>query len=118
MPAYNAIAFLFDLCLSAGIVFLVYKLIGKSLRELLDKVIRIPEGTTFYLRALAVILLCVALSKVLTGVHQKPDAQFMEYVWAVAGDISGVLENLFGALLAYVAIVTVLVVVLRPKNEQ
>jgi hypothetical protein len=118
MPAYNAVAFLFDLFISIGIVLLVYKLIGKSLRELLDKVIRMPEGTAFYMRALVLIFLCVVLSKIITGVHQKPDAHFMEYVWAVAGDISGVFENLFATLLVYVGVVTVLVVVLRPKNER
>jgi hypothetical protein len=77
-----------------------------------------PEGTAFYMRALVLIFLCVVLSKVITGVHQKPDANFMEYVWAVAGDISGVFENLFTTLLVYVGLVTVFVVVLRPKNEQ
>jgi len=117
MPAYNAVAFLFDLVSAVGLVLVLYALLGKNLRELLDKVIRLPAGSAFYMRALVLILLCGALSKVISGVHQKPDAHFMEYVWAVAGDISNVFDNLFTILLAYVAIVTVLVVVLRPKNE-
>lgn len=118
MPAYNAAAFLLGLCISVGLVLILYTLLGKSLRELLDRVIRLPAGTTFYVRALVLILLCGALSKVISGVHQKPEAHFMEYVWSVASDMSGVFDNLFGILIAYVAIVTVLVVVLRPKNEQ
>jgi hypothetical protein len=117
MPAYNAVAFLFDIAIAIGLVLVIYTLLGKNLRELLDKVIRLPAGSAFYMRALVLILLCGALSKVISGVHQKPDAHFMEYVWAVAGDISSVFDNLFTILLAYVAIVTVLVVVLRPKNE-
>lgn len=118
MPAYNAVAFLFDMLISVGIVLVLYSLLGKNLRELLDKVIRLPAGSAFYMRALVLMLLCGSLSKVISGVHQKPDAHFMEYVWAVAGDVSGVFDNVFLILLAYVAIVTVLVVVLRPKNEQ
>ena len=117
MPAYNAVAFLFDIVIAVGLVLILYTLLGKNLRELLDKVIRLPAGSTFYMRALVLILLCGAVSKVISGVHQKADAHFMEYVWAVAGDISNVFDNLFVILLAYVAIVTVLVVVLRPKNE-
>ncbi|HEV2196339.1 MAG TPA: hypothetical protein VGR55_12220 [Candidatus Acidoferrum sp.] len=118
MPAYNAVAFFFDVAISVGIVLALYALLGKSLRELLDKTVRLPAGSSFYMRALILILLCTALSKVINGIHQKPDAHFMEYVWAVAGDISNVFENVFGVLLAYVAIVTILVVVLKPKNGQ
>jgi len=117
MPAYNAVSFLIDVLIAVGLVLILYTVLGKNLRELLDKVIRLPAGSAFYMRALVLILLCGALSKVVSGIHQKPDAHFMEYVWAVAGDISSVFDNLFVILLAYVAIVTVLVVVLRPKNE-
>jgi len=118
MPAYNAVACFLDVVISVGIVLALYALLGKSLRELLDKTIRLSAGSIFYMRALILVLLCTALSKVLNGVHQKPEAHFIEYVWAVAGDISNVFDNLFGVLLAYVAIVTILVVVLKPKNEQ
>lgn len=117
MPAYNAVAFLFDLLISVGIALLLYILLGKSLRELLDKTMRLPAGSAFYLRALILIMLCGALSKVISGVHQKPDDHFMEYVWAVARDISNVFDILIMILLVYVAIATILVVVLKPKNE-
>ena len=117
MPAYNTVAFLFDLLISVGIVLLLYTLLGRSLRELLDKTIRLPAGSTFYMRALVVVLLCGALTKVISGIHQKPDDHFMEYVWAVARDISNVFDNLIVILLVYVGIVTILVVVLKPKNE-
>lgn len=117
MPAYNAVAFFFDVVISVGIVFALYNLLGKSLQELLDKMIRLPAASVFYMRALVLIMLCGALGKVVSGIHQKPDDHFMEYVWAVARDISNVFDNLFVMLLIYVAIVTVLVVVLKPKNE-
>jgi hypothetical protein len=118
MFSHNSLAFVCDLLLSVGIVFLVYKLIASSLRELLDKIIRIPEGTTFYLRALALVLICLALSKVVVGISLKSDAHVIEYVWAVGSHLSDVLENVFTTLLAFVVVVTVLVVVLRPKNGQ
>lgn len=118
MPAYNALAFFFDVAISVGIVLALYTLLGKSLRELLDKTIRLPAGSVFYMRALILVLLFAALSKVINGVHQKPEAHFMEYVWAVASDLSNVFDNLLVVLLIYVVIVTVLVVVLRAKNEQ
>lgn len=117
MPAYNAAAFLFEVAISVGIVFAVYTVLGKSLRELLDRTIRLPAGSVFYMRVLILVLLCEALSKVITGVHLKPDAHFIEYVWAVAGDVSSLFENVFGIVLGYTAIVTILVVVLKPKNE-
>jgi hypothetical protein len=117
MLAFNTIAFFFDVVISVGIVLALYTLLGKSLQELLDKVIRLPAASVFYMRALILVLLCGALSKVLSGIHQKPDDHFIEYVWAVARDISNVFDNLFVILLIYVAIVTVLVVVLKPKNE-
>jgi small basic protein len=117
MPIYNAVAFFFDVVISLGIVLLFYALLGKSLRELLDKTIRLPAGSTFYMRALVVVLLCGALTKVIGGIHLKPEEHFMEYVWAVARDISNVFDNLIVILLVYVGIVTILVVVLKPKNE-
>ena len=117
MSAYNAVAFFCDVIISLGIVLALYSLLGKSLRELLDKTIRLPAGSAFYLRTFILILLCGALSKVIGGVHQKPDAHFMDYVWAVAADISNVFDNILLILLGYVVIVTVLVLVLKPKNE-
>ncbi len=116
MPARNAAAFAFDIVFGVGIALVVYALLRSSLRKLLDNVIGLPEGTEFYLRSLVLILLSLALNKVITGVHMKPEAHFMEYVWAVASDISGVFENLFVALLVYLGLITILIVVLRSKN--
>jgi len=118
MLSHNFLAFLCDLILSIAIAFLVYRLIAPSLRELLDKIVRLPEGTTFYLRAFGLVLFCVALSKVITGIRLKSDAHAIEYVWAVGSQLSDVLDNVFVALLAFVVVVTVLVVILRPKNGQ
>ena len=116
MPAYNAAAFVVDCVIGVGIALAVYAWLQSSLRQLLNNVIKMPAGTSFYLRSLALILLCSALTKVITGIHMKPEAHVVEYVWAVASDIGGVFENLFAALLVYLALITILVVVLRPKD--
>ncbi len=118
MSDHNTAAFIFDLFLSLGIVLAVYKLIANSLKGLLDGVIRMPEGTTFYMRALLLVLLCAALSKTIAGIHEKPEAHAIEYVWAVAGHLSDVLESICLTVLAYVAFLTVLVAVLKRQNEQ
>ena len=116
MPAYNAVAFAVEFVMGVGIALVVYALLRKNLRELLTNVIALPEGTTFYLRAFVLVLLFVALAKVVTPMEQKPEAHFMQYVWAVASKLSDVFETLFYALLAYLGIVTILVVVLKPKH--
>lgn len=118
MPSYNAIAFLIDLALSVSIVLLIYKSIGQRLRDLLDNVVRLPEGTAFYMRAFVLVLVCVVFSRVLTGIDLKPEARFMEYVWAVGRDVSGLFDNLFAMLLVLVGVVTLLVVVLKPKHDK
>jgi hypothetical protein len=116
VPAYNAVAFLFDFVIGAGLALFIYALLRRSLRELLTNSLRIPEATNFYLRSLVLVLLSGALAKVVTGIHMKPEAHFMEYVWAIASDIGGVFDNLSLILLAYLTLVTVLVAVLRPRN--
>jgi hypothetical protein len=52
------------------------------------------------------------------GIHEKPEAHAIEYVWAVAAHLSDVFQDTLMVLLAYVLVVTVLVVVLRFKNGQ
>jgi hypothetical protein len=116
MPFYNAIALVFDVVLAFGIAFLIYGLLRKSLREVLNNIVQLPEATTFYLRAFILVLSCVALGRVISGIHLKSDAHFMEYVWAIASDMSVVFQDLFVTLLVYVGFITVLVVVLRAKN--
>lgn len=116
MPAYNAVAFAVEFVMGLGIALMVYAVLRKNLRELLTNVIALPEGTTFYLRAFVLVLLFVALAKVITPIELKPEAHFMQYVWAVASNLSGVFETLFYALLAYLGLVTILVVVLKPKH--
>ncbi len=116
MPAYNAVAFAVAFAIGVGIALIVYALLRRDLRELLANVIALPAGTTFYLRAFVLVLLFVALARAVAPMELKPEARFMQYVWAVASSLSGVFESLFYALLAYLGIVTILVVVLKARH--
>jgi hypothetical protein len=116
MPVYNAAAFAVDVCIGIGLALVLYASLQGSLRALLNNVIDLPEGTTFYLRALVLVFLGVALSRVMTGVHMKPEAHFMEYVWEVGSHLADIFQSLFIVLLVYLGLITILVAVLKPKN--
>ena len=116
MPDYNAASFASCVILGIGVAVVVYALLNKSLRRLLDSVIEIPDGTDFYLRVLSLVLFLVALSGMISNVRQKPDAHFIEYVWGIASELSGVFQNLFIVLLVYAGLITLLVAFMRPKN--
>ena len=50
MMLNNMCAFVALLSISVGTAAVIYALVSKSLGALLDEVIRLPSGTTFYLR--------------------------------------------------------------------
>jgi hypothetical protein len=115
----NAWGYLVLVAASLVVALLVYGLVRRSLRGLLDKVVAIPAGTTFYSRMLAIVLLFVALNSVLDKQFDfKQDAAFMEYVWRIAG----VLATEFGLLCiivaVYLVLITILVAALGRRNEQ
>jgi drug/metabolite transporter (DMT)-like permease len=117
MAAYRTFASLITLALGAGIAWVVYGILSKSLRELLNQVIRIPAGTTFYLRSLALIVAFISLSKFVIS-PSDTQTHFMDYVWLVATAIGEAFENLAYVVLVYLVLITVVVVVLKPKNER
>jgi len=93
-------------------------MLRQSLRALLDRVVRLPAGTQFYLRGLLLTFLLLALSNAVGNqLDLKPNAHFMEYVWAIAGNLAHFFENVVAGLLAYIAMVTILVAVLKVKND-
>ena len=89
MVSKNICAFIVVCAVSLGIAAVVYVLIGKSLRKLLDDVVRLPAGTVFYLRSFVVSIVFIALSSCLgTSFVLKPHEPFMSYAWQMAGGIS------------------------------
>jgi len=107
------------LCASSiGIVILLYALVYKSLRSLLDEVIKIPLGTVFYLRTFFLLLLLNVLSVILNVRFTfKPDTPFMEYVWQAAGNLADLLGNTGLYLLGYLTLITFIVALLRHKHD-
>ncbi|MBN2120544.1 MAG: hypothetical protein JW734_05775 [Candidatus Omnitrophica bacterium] len=115
----NILSFLALAILSFGGCFLIYILIEKSLRHLLDEVIKLPSGTTFYLRVFSISLTLLILSTLLEVKFTFTEqTRFMEYVWRIASGVSTISGYICLFLLGYLLLVTILVAALRRRNEQ
>ena len=115
----NLVGFAILFLLSLVLALAIWLAISPSLRGLLNQVLKLSDGTTFYLRTLLVgLLLGVGAGVVSTTFDLKPGSHFMEYVWRAASGLENVLQFFFGFVLAYLLLVTILVAVLRPRHEQ
>lgn len=114
----HGIPFVVSLLVALAVVFLVDRLLRPSLRKLLEEITGLPAATEFYLRSLVIVLVFVAASASFNSVHTdiKAGSRFMEYVWAEATDLQSVLEGVFGVLLGYVAVITILMATLRRRQ--
>ena len=107
------------LLLSVGITIVLYVQLRSSLQKLLAQCIRVPEGTTFFLRSFFVGLLLVTLGQGLGRTFEhKPGAKFMEYVWSAASVLSDVFLGLYLAIGLTVILVTILVATLKPNHDK
>ncbi len=114
----NALGFIVLFTVSIGTALVVYVLVRRSLNTLLDEVVKLPSGTTFYLRLFMISLVFIAASSVLdTRFALEADAAFMEYVWRVAGGVATVFGMTCLFLLGYLVLITILITVLRPRND-
>lgn len=106
------------LLISLGLTFAIWAAVSKSLQGLLNQVVKLPDGTTFYLRTFLIgLLLAAAAGGIGTVFNLKAEDPFMEYVWKVASGLESVCQYSFGFLLGYLVLITVLVAVLRAKHE-
>ena len=104
--------------LAVGVALVVFFLIRKSLRALLDEVVGLPSCKTFYTRILLLGMLFLALSVALqTDFAFKEDAAFMRYVWEVADGLSSTFLEICLFMTGYLVIVTILVAALRRRHE-
>jgi len=118
MLLYNLLGFAVLIVVSVGIAVAVYRLLHNDLRDLLAAALKVPGGTSFYLRALLVVLLFSALAgSVGKDFSLKPESAFIEYVWAINSGLKDVFQNSLLSLLGYLALITVLAATLKPKNE-
>ena len=115
--AQNIIGFVILLVISIGAALLVYAIVQKYLRSLLDKVIRIKAGTAFYVRLFLIGLVFIALSAALdVEFSLKQGAAVMEYVWKIADGLSNVFGQTTLFIFGYLILVTVLIAALRKKH--
>lgn len=114
----NLCGFIALFATSLGTALVVYAMLRKSLHALLDEVVRLPSGTTFYQRLFAISLVFIALSAALkTEFDLEEGSAFMEYVWKVACGLSSVFAHTCLFCLGYLVLITVLVAVLRSRND-
>ena len=111
-----AVAMVIRLSFLLGLAVLTYAVLWRSLKSLLDELIRLPAGTTFYLRSLTLIVVFVALQN-----WDKPSEtpqHFMQYVWFAAAPLSDALQALWAILLVYLTLITILTAVLRRRHGE
>jgi hypothetical protein len=113
----NLVAFAVALLASFGAALAIHALIRSSVSALLDEVVRIPAGTTFYFRVLCLCLMLSAGAAVLGSTFDlKPSTALMEYVWKIAAVLSNALSSLLFVLLGFLAMMTILVAVLHRRE--
>ncbi|MFC1746855.1 hypothetical protein ACFLZR_00795 [Candidatus Neomarinimicrobiota bacterium] len=97
----------------------IHRLVAASLRELLDSVLQLPPAAVFYGRLFAVGLVLIAVGEAIdTSFNLGEDPAFMEYVWAGAGGLSAVFGSLILYMVAYLFLVTLILLVLKRRHEQ
>jgi hypothetical protein len=101
------------LCL--GLAILVFALLEKPVRDLLDRLTNMPEVTVFYTRVLALVLLLIAMKRAVLFIDHPADAWMS--VWTVMSNWNDVMEPMFVALLVFAALMTILVGVLRRSHD-
>ncbi len=115
----NISGFVVLLTISFAISLFVYGLACKSLRNLLDEVVKLPSGTTFYMRLFLIGLIFIALSSALDTVFAlKEGSAFMEYVWRIADGLSSVFGITCLFITGYLLLVTILIAVLRHRHDK
>jgi len=114
----RTIAFIASFLIVFAIAILVDRVLRPSLRQLLQEITGLPAATEFYLRSFMIVIFFIAVASALGSSHSdlKADSHFMEYVWAVASDLKDALQGIFGALLGYVTLITILVAALRRRQ--
>ena len=119
MTSYNLLSFSILLLLAFALTAVIWTAVSKSLQGLLNQVVKLPDGTVFYLRTFLIgLLLAAASGGIGTEFNLKTSDPFMEYVWKVASGLQNVVLYMLWLLLGYLALITVLVAVLRSRHEQ
>lgn len=115
----NILGFATLFVISIGLAVILYASLKKTLCGLLNDVVKLPPATTFYSRIFFVCLFFFTLSAIVDTTFDLEDGKpFMEFVWRVASGLSSFFLSISIFLLVYLLFVTILVVVLRRKNDE
>jgi uncharacterized membrane protein len=113
----NAYGFVVLAVIAICIALLVYLAVRRSLCSLLDKIVKLPAVTTFYLRTFLIGLVFIALSSALkTSFNLKADAALIEYVWQIADGLSSAFGITCLFLVGYLTLLTIIIVVLKNRK--
>jgi hypothetical protein len=112
-------AFLILLLLSLAVPIILFFPLHLSLRNLLERTVRLPAGVTFYVRSFALILFISAISAAIGTSFDdvKAGARFMEYVWKVADGLSSSIQLCLLLAVVYLVVISILVATLKVKND-
>lgn len=98
---------------------LLFRLLRDSLRGTLGHTVKVAAGINFFVRSFFLLLVLASLSAAFgTSIDLKPDAQFMEYVWKCAEELSSVFERISWFLMIYLVLITILIATLKIKNDE
>lgn len=115
----NILGFATLFVVSMGLAVILYASLKKTLCGLLDDVVKLPPATTFYLRIFLTCLFFLTLSAILQTTFKLEEGKpFMEFVWRVASGLSTFFGDISIFLLVYLLFITLLIVVLRRRNDQ
>ncbi len=115
--AKNIIFSLIFSVISVGIAFLIYIIVRKYLKDILDHIIKIPSATVFYSRIFFFSLIFPALGKALnTSFKMEENTATMEYVWKLIRELDDVLIVIGVFAFIFLMYITVLIAALRYKK--
>jgi hypothetical protein len=115
----NTYAFLALFVLSVALALGLFLQLRDSLEGLLRRTMRLPDAVTFYLRSFFILLFFSALAGALGFTFDlKSDSHFMEYVWKVASGLSTVMGQILLCLAGYLVLTTVILAVLKIKDDK
>lgn len=111
--------FLILLLLSLAVPTILFFPLHSSLRNLLERTVRLPAGVAFYVRSFGLILFISAISAAIgtSFDDMKTGAHFMEYVWKVAGGLSSSMQLCLGLAVVYLVVISILVATLKVNND-
>ena len=107
------------LVIASGAAWGVYVVTRRSLRSLLDGVVRRAAATEFYLRAFLICLVFGAFGGALQNEWNPASGKpFMEHVWPFANALSSVMYWMLTVLLCFTVMISILVATLGRKPTE